>query len=78
MNKDDIRKPAASPVMRPVYSTNEDLMCGVINYNNRTYLVDLKDKDKLINCILFFAINNKKQKLCLRGCYSKTLLTRLL
>jgi hypothetical protein len=58
MNKDDIRKPAASPVMRPVYSTNEDLMCGVIDYNNRTYLVDLKDKDKLINSNKHFVFAN--------------------
>jgi hypothetical protein len=58
MNKDEIRKPTASPVMRPVYSTNEDLMCGVIDYNNRTYLVDLKDKDKLINSNKHFVFAN--------------------
>ena len=58
MNKDDIRKPTASPVMRPMYSTNEDLMCGVIEYNNRTYLVDLKDKDKLINSNKHFVFAN--------------------
>lgn len=35
--------------MKPVYSTNEELLCGEINYNNNTYLVDLKDKDRIIN-----------------------------
>ena len=35
--------------MKPEYSTNEELMCGVIKYNNRTYLVDFSIKDKLIN-----------------------------
>jgi hypothetical protein len=35
--------------MKPEYSTNEELMCGEIKYNNRTYLVDFSTKDKLIN-----------------------------
>ena len=35
--------------MKPVYSTNEKLMCGIIQYNNKTFLVDLKDKDRIIN-----------------------------
>jgi hypothetical protein len=35
--------------MKPKYSTNEKLMCGVIEYNNKTYLVDLNDKDRIIN-----------------------------
>jgi hypothetical protein len=35
--------------MKPIYSTNEQLMCGVIEYNNKTYLVDLNDKDRIIN-----------------------------
>jgi hypothetical protein len=35
--------------MKPIYSTNEELMCGEIKYNNRTYLVDFITKDKLIN-----------------------------
>jgi hypothetical protein len=35
--------------MKPIYSTNEELMCGIIEYNNKTYLVDLKDKDQIIN-----------------------------
>ena len=36
-------------IMKPKYSTNEELMCGVIEYNNKTYLVDLNDKDRIIN-----------------------------
>jgi hypothetical protein len=37
------------PIMKPVYSTNEELICGIIQYNNKTYHVDLKDKDRIIN-----------------------------
>ncbi len=33
-------------IMKPKYSTNEELLCGVIEYNNKTYLVDLNDKEK--------------------------------
>lgn len=35
--------------MKPEYSTNEELMCGEIKYNNRTYLVDFSIKDRLVN-----------------------------
>ena len=35
--------------MKAKYSTDEKLMCGVIEYNNKTYLVDLNDKDRIIN-----------------------------
>ena len=35
--------------MKPKYSTNEKLMCGVIEYNSKIYLVDLNDKDRIIN-----------------------------
>ena len=34
---------------KPIYSTDENLLCGKIHFNNRIYLVDLKDKDKIIN-----------------------------
>ena len=37
--------------MKPKYSTDEKLMCGVIEYNNKTYLLDLNDKDRIINLI---------------------------
>jgi len=53
MNKVELLKP-----MRPIYSTNEDLMCGAIDYNNHTYLIDLKDKDRLINCKKHFIFAN--------------------
>jgi len=36
-------------IMKPTYSTNEELLCGVIEYNNKIYLVDLNDKDRIIN-----------------------------
>jgi hypothetical protein len=36
-------------IMKPTYSTDEKLLCGVIEYNNRKYFVDLDDKDRIIN-----------------------------
>jgi hypothetical protein len=35
--------------MKPTYSTNIELNCGVIEYNNKIYIFDNKDKDKIIN-----------------------------
>jgi len=35
--------------IKPIYSTDEKIMCGIIHYNNNIYLVDLNDKDKIIN-----------------------------
>ena len=52
MNKNNLNqndKVSCTKNMKPVYSTNEELMCGVIKYNNKTYLIDLSDKDKIIN-----------------------------
>ena len=45
--------------MKPKYSTNEKLMCGVIEYNNKTYLVDLNDKDRIINFNKSFVFVNE-------------------
>ena len=36
-------------LIKPIYLINEDLMCGIIKYKNNIYLVDLKDRDKIIN-----------------------------
>ena len=36
-------------IMKPIYSTDEKLFCGTIEYNNRKYFLDLNDKDKIIN-----------------------------
>ena len=47
------------PNMKPIYSMNEELFCGEIYYNGRTYLVDLKDKDKIINFNKNFVFTNK-------------------
>ena len=46
-------------IMKPVYLTNEELMCGVIEYNGKTYLVDLKDKDRIINSNKSFIFINE-------------------
>ena len=35
--------------MKPVYSTDTNLSCGVIDYNNKKYYVDQNDKDRIIN-----------------------------
>jgi hypothetical protein len=45
--------------MKPKYSTDEKLMCGVIEYNNKTYLVDLNDKDRIINFNKSFVFVNE-------------------
>jgi len=45
--------------MKPKYYTNEDLNCGIIEYNNNTYLVDLSDKDKIINFNASFVFANE-------------------
>ena len=46
-------------IMKPVYSTNEELMYGIIEYNGRTYLVDLKDKDRIVNFNKSFVFINE-------------------
>ena len=46
------------PTMKPVYSTNIELLCGVIEFNNKTYLVDLSDKDRIINFNKTFVFAN--------------------
>ena len=35
--------------MKPIYSTNRELMCNTIQYNNKEYLLDFEDKDRIIN-----------------------------
>jgi len=44
--------------MKPVYSTNEELNCGVIEYNGKTFLVDFNDKDRIINFNKSFVFAN--------------------
>jgi hypothetical protein len=34
---------------KPSYSLNSELCCGIILYNNKTYYIDLEDRDKIIN-----------------------------
>jgi hypothetical protein len=38
-----------SSKMKPIYGINEQLNCGTIDYGDKTYFVDYKDKDKIIN-----------------------------
>jgi len=62
MNKIDLYKSElttfTSDIMKPVYSTNIELLCGVIEYNNKTFLVDLSDKDRIINFNKSFVFAN--------------------
>lgn len=44
--------------MKPKYGTNEELNCGTIDYNNRVYYIDNKDKDKIINFNKNFVFND--------------------
>jgi hypothetical protein len=46
-------------IMKPKYYTNEELLCGVIEYNNKKYLVDLKDKDRIVNFTKNFVFVNE-------------------
>ena len=47
-----------SEIMKPIYSTNKELFCGVIKYNEKTYLLDLDDRDNIINFNKKFVFNN--------------------
>ena len=38
--EDEIVENSIFKEMRPIYSTNTDLMCGTIEYNRKTYLFD--------------------------------------
>ena len=46
-------------IMKPIYSTNQTLMCGVIDYNNKKYFVDLHDKDRIVNFNKSFVFVNE-------------------
>ena len=35
--------------MKPKYSFNAKMNCGVIDYNGKTYYMDIDDRDKIIN-----------------------------
>jgi hypothetical protein len=45
--------------MKPIYSTNEELNCGVIEYNGKTYLLDYFHKDKIVNSKIKFVFVNE-------------------
>ena len=36
-------------IMKPTYEIDNKLMCGIINYNGKIYLIDLEDRDRIIN-----------------------------
>ena len=44
--------------MKPVYGTDELLNCGTITFGNKVYLIDYKDKDKIINFNKNFIFND--------------------
>lgn len=45
-------------IMKPLYATDHELLCGIINYNNNIYLVDFIDKDRIINFNKSFVFAN--------------------
>ena len=44
--------------MKPIYLTDEDLNCGIIQYGKKQYLVDFCDKDNIINFNRNFVFEN--------------------
>ena len=46
-------------IMKPTYSTDEKLLCGIVEYNNRKYFVDLIDKDRIVNFNKHFVFINE-------------------
>lgn len=49
MDNYDLSSSNCKNANKPIYSTDENLLCGKIYFVNRIYLLDLKDKDKIIN-----------------------------
>jgi hypothetical protein len=45
-------------IMKPIYGINEQLNCGSISYGDKNYLIDYKDKDKIINFNKTFVFND--------------------
>lgn len=43
---------------KPVYSFCKELQCGIIEYNSKTYCIDIEDRDKIINFSKKFTFNN--------------------
>ena len=35
--------------MKPIYSYDLELMCGIITYNERKYYMDIDDRDLILN-----------------------------
>jgi len=45
--------------MKPIYLFDKELLCGVIEYSNNTYYLDIEDRDKIINFEKKFVFNNE-------------------
>lgn len=45
--------------MKPMYSFDKEKICGVINYNDKIYYMDMEDRDKIINFHKKFMFINK-------------------
>ena len=45
---------------KPIYSSDEELDCGVIEYNNKRYLINYTDKDSIINFDKKFIFHDKE------------------
>jgi hypothetical protein len=56
---ENYRSPTDTTYMKPEYSTDEELNCGKITYNDKIYYVDQHDKDRIINFNKKFTFVNK-------------------
>jgi len=55
----DICNTVYTQIMKPVYSVDKQLFCGIIEYNSKKYYVDLDDFDSIINFSKKFIFEKK-------------------
>lgn len=48
--------------MKPIYGINEQLNCGTISYGDKNYLIDYKNKDRIINFNKSFVFNDNDKE----------------
>jgi hypothetical protein len=58
----EINPKCISSIMKPIYGLNEHLNCGTIAYGDKNYLIDYKDKDKIINFHKTFVFNDNDKE----------------
>ena len=58
----EINRKCILSIMKPIYGINEQLNCGTISYLDKNYLIDYKDKDKIINFNKTFVFNDNNKE----------------